>query len=277
MTVVYVDLLFLLNLIANFLLLLAAGRMAGAALRRGRIALGAALGALYAVALFLPGLSWLALWPCKLASGVGMALAAYGGERYLLRVTVLFFGAAAALAGGVLGLELLGGRALTLENGVLYTPVDVRLLLLAFVACYFLLSLFFRRVGRRESDVARLTIALGGGEVTLTALRDTGHTLTDPADNRPVVVADAAALRGLLPPWADPADPVGSVERCHAAGSRSARLISYRAVGVECGMLLAVRAEQVRVDGKRLGAPLVALSPTPLSADGGYQALIGGN
>ena len=48
MTVVYIDLLFLLNLIANYLLLLAAGRMVGAVLRRWRIGLGAAAGALYA-------------------------------------------------------------------------------------------------------------------------------------------------------------------------------------------------------------------------------------
>ena len=137
MTVVYIDLLFLLNLIANYLLLLAAGRMAGAALARWRIGLGAAAGALYAALIFLPGLAWLAAWPCKLASGVLMALAAYGGERYLLRVTVLFFGASAALAGVVLGLELLGNASLTLEHGVFYTPIDVRLLLLSFVACYF--------------------------------------------------------------------------------------------------------------------------------------------
>ena len=39
MTVVYIDLLFLLNLIANYLLLLAAGRIAGAVLLRWRIGL----------------------------------------------------------------------------------------------------------------------------------------------------------------------------------------------------------------------------------------------
>ena len=61
---VYIDLLFLLNLTANYLLLLAAGRIAGAVLRRWRIGLGGALGALYAVLIFLPGLGWLAAWPC---------------------------------------------------------------------------------------------------------------------------------------------------------------------------------------------------------------------
>ncbi|MDE6922138.1 MAG: sigma-E processing peptidase SpoIIGA, partial [Oscillospiraceae bacterium] len=148
MTVVYIDLLFLLNLTANYLLLLAAGRMAGAVLVRWRIGLGAAMGALYAALIFLPRLVWLAYWPCKLAAGVLMALVAYGGERYLLRVTVLFFGASAALAGAVLGLELLGSVSLTLEHGVFYSKLDLRLLLLLFAACYFVLSIFFRRVGR---------------------------------------------------------------------------------------------------------------------------------
>ena len=80
MTVVYVDLLWLLNFVANHLLLLGAGRLAGAGLRRWRIALGAALGALYAVALFLPGMGWLSTLPCKLAVAVVMVLCAYGGE-----------------------------------------------------------------------------------------------------------------------------------------------------------------------------------------------------
>ena len=277
MTVVYIDLLFLLNLIANSLLLLAAGRMAGTALVRPRIGLGAAAGALYAALVFLPGLEWLALWPCKLAAGALMALISYGGERYLLRVTVLFFGASAALAGAVLGLELLGGAPLTLENGVLYSLIDLRLLLLLCVVCYFVLSLFFRRTGGRTAcDRVRLDIALEGGSVTLTALVDTGHSLVDPVDNRPVVVVDAQTLAGLLPAWADPADPIGSVERCHTAGSRQARLVHYRAVGVTCGMLLALRALSVAADGKPLGRLLVALSPTLLDGGGGYQALLGG-
>lgn len=277
MTVVYIDLLFLLNLIANYLLLLAAGRLAGAALRRWRIGLGAALGALYAALIFLPGLGWLALWPCKLASGAAMALVAYGGERRLLRVTVLFFGASAALAGAVLGLELLGSRSLTLAHGVFYSKLDLRLLLLVFVASYFVLSLFFRRTGRQVGrELARLEVELESGSRTLTALVDTGHSLTDPGDNRPVVVVDAWALAGLLPDWADPAEPIASVERCHAAGGRQARLIPYRAVGVECGMLLALRARDVTVNGRPLGRLLVALSPTALDDGGGYQALIGG-
>ena len=277
MTVVYVDLLFLLNLTANYLLLLAAGRIAGAALVRWRIGLGAAAGALYAALVFLPGLVWLALWPCRLVCGIGMVLIAYGGERYLLRLTVLFFSASAALAGAVLGMELLGSVSLTLEHGVFYSRLDLRLLLLLFVACYFVLSLFFRRAGRHSCrELVRLEVTLETGAAAFTALVDTGHSLTDAATNRPVVVAEAQALAGLLPGWADANQPVQSLERCHAAGSRQARLVPYRAVGVECGLLLALRSQGVKADGKPLGPLLVALSPTPVGDGGTYHALIGG-
>ena len=54
MTVIYLDELFLLNFVVDYLLLLAAGRLCGEVLRRGWLALGAAVGAGYAAAAFLP-------------------------------------------------------------------------------------------------------------------------------------------------------------------------------------------------------------------------------
>ena len=41
------------------------------------------------------------------------------------------------------------------------------------------------------------------------------------------------------------------------------------------GLLLAVRADGLEVDGRARGPVLAALSPTPVSDGGGYRALIG--
>ena len=277
MTVVYIDMLFLLNLIANYLLLLAGGRMAGVVLRRGWMALGAALGAGYACLLFLPGCQWLAAWPCKAAAGLVMAVAAYGTSRQLLRGTVMFFGASVMLAGLVLAAELLGSGPLTMENGVFYSQFDLRRLLLLFVLGYFILSVFFRRVGRHTGgELVGLDVELFGRALRLTALRDTGNTLTDPATNRPVVVADYHAVKPYLPCEVDPLRPVESVKNLHAAGVRGCRLLPVRAVGTELGLLLAVRADSVTADGAPMGPLLIALSPGPVSDGGGYQGLIGG-
>ena len=118
-------------------------------------------------------------------------------------------------------------------------------------------------------------VRLPGGTARLRVLLDTGNTLTDPLTNRPVLVAEGAALERVLPrnfPWWD---PVRGVEQAAVQGLRGVRLLPYRAVGVDCGMLLAVKSQGITLEGRDLGPLLVALSPTPVSDGGNYQALLG--
>lgn len=282
MTVVYIDALFLLNLIVNYLLLLAAAKLAGEPLRRLRLAAGAALGGLYAAAIFFPGMGFLTHPLCKLGAAVLMLLTGFGGSRRLLRVTLVFLGLSCAFGGGIFAIGLLGGRGLTLRNGVLYSVMDLRILLLSAAVCYAVLTLVFRRTarhGRREVLPAVLT--LEGRRVAVNALVDTGNTLTDPVTGRPVMVAEGSRLSPLLPgervlDEKALRDPVGTLERLSRGGrGRRFRLLPYQAVGVECGMLLALRLDDARVGAEDYGGILVALSPNPVSDGGGYSALIG--
>lgn len=109
MTVVYIDALFLLNFVVNYLLLLSAGKLAGEVLRRLWLALGAAVGALYAAAVFFPGMGFLLHPLCKISMAVVMVLIAYGGSRRLLRVGWCFLRYPAAFGGGIFALGTAGG------------------------------------------------------------------------------------------------------------------------------------------------------------------------
>ena len=283
MTVIYVDTLFLLNAMVDYLLLLASARLAGEPLARLRFLLGAVLGGLYAVSIFLPGLSFLARPPCRLAAAVLMVLAAFWKSRRLLRQVVIFFALSCAFGGGVLAIALLGGRGLALSNGVLYSGMDLKIVLLSAAGCYGALTLIFQRTGRHTASSGELRpvrLTLGERQVSLTALVDTGNTLTDPATGRPVLVAEADCVEELLPPGirpspADLRDPAGALERLKDPWRRRFRLLPYRSVGVDRGLLLAVRVDQVQVGEEDRGPMLAALSPTPVSDGGGYRALLG--
>ena len=283
MTVIYVDTLFLLNAAVDYLLLLASARLAGEPRVRLRFLLGAALGGLYAVAIFLPGLSFLARPPCRLAAAVLMVLAAFWKSQRLLRQVVIFLALSCAFGGGVLAIGLLGGRGLTLSNGVLYSGMDLKIVLLSAAGCYGALTLLFQRTGRHTAAAGELRpvrLTLGERQVSLTALVDTGNTLTDPATGRPVLVAEADCVEELLPPGirpspADLRDPAGALERLEDPWRRRFRLLPYRSVGVDRGLLLAVRVDQVQVGEEDRGPMLAALSPTPVSDGGGYRALLG--
>ena len=282
MTVIYLDELFLLNFVVDYLLLLAAGRLCGEVLRRGWLALGAAVGAGYAAAAFLPGMGFLLHPLCKLAAAVLALLAGYGRSRHLLRVSLVFFAVSAAFGGGIFALQLLGGQGLTLRSGILYSAMDLRLILLSAAGCYVLITLVLQRTARHTAarrELAPVLLTLEGRRVALTALVDTGNTLTDPVTGRPVMVAEGEKLSQLLPEPLGPEalrDPVGSLERLSRAGEgQRFRLLPYQAVGVECGMLLALRLDQAQVGTEDYGGILVALSPTRVSDGGGYSALIG--
>lgn len=284
MTVIYVDTLFLLNAVVDYLLLLAAARLAGEPLRRLRFCAGAVLGGLYAVALFLPGLGFLAHPLCRLASAALMLLAAYGGSRRLLRQGVIFFALTCAFGGGVVAIGLMGRQGLSLGNGVFYSPLDLKIVLLSAAVCYAVLTLVFQRIGRHgalSGELLPAKLTLDGRTAELTALVDTGNTLTDPVSGHPVMVAEGSCLGGLFPGEHRPGpahllDPAAALPQLGTGAWKGRfRLLPYRAVGVERGLLLAVRTDRVTLGGKDCGPLLVALSPTPVSDGGGYRALVG--
>ena len=95
------------------------------------------------------------------------------------------------------------------------------------------------------------------------------------------MVAEGETLSPLFPPGTGPGpedlrDPAGGLARLGEGPLRGRlRLLPYRAVGVDRGLLLAVRVDRARVGGEELGPLLVAMSPTPVSDGGSYRALIG--
>ncbi len=281
MTVVYADTLFLLNAAVDYLLLLAAACLAGGPLRRKRFGLAACLGGGYAVGLFVPGLGFLGHPLCKAASGGLLCLAAYG-RRHLLRQSVVFLALTCALGGGLLCVTLLGGQGLSLGRGVVYSGADCSMVLLAAAGCYLLVSVFFKGAGQHSGVTGELLparLTLGERTVELTALVDTGNTLRDPVSGRRVMVAEGAALEGLFPPEHRPdpddlRDPAQGLLRLGTGAWRGRfRLLPYRAVGVERGLLLALKVDGLRLGGWEQGAALVALSPTPVSDGGSCRAL----
>ena len=282
MTVVYADTLFLLNAIVDYLLLLGAARLAGEPLRRIRFGLGAVLGGLYAVALFLPGMEFLSSPLCRAASCGLMLVAAYGGSRRLLRQSIVFLALTCAFGGGVVAIGWFGGGSL--QDSLMSVAPDLKVILLSAAICYVGMTLVFQRVGIHTAlsgELIKANLRLGERCAEVVALVDTGNTLSDPATGRPVMVAEGERLKSLFPREHCPSiedlrDPARGLERLGTGAWKGRfRLLPYRAVGVDRGLWLALNLDGMILAGKEQGPLLVALSPTPVSDGGGYCALVG--
>ena len=182
MTVVYLDRVLLLNLLVDYLLLLTTARLAGIPLRRGRLALCAAGGALYAGAVFLPGLSWLAHPLCRTAMGAAMALAAWRRESHPWRLAALFFLLAGGLGGLILALGLASGSVAAYVGRLYRAEISWPVLLGAALGFYALLHLVFRQAARHGGgEIMDATISIGGQSRAVRVLHDTGNTCEAPS------------------------------------------------------------------------------------------------
>ena len=209
-------------------------------------------------------------------------LAAYGPSDRLLRRGALFLVLSCAF-GGVLVLVSLARGSSAGAGGLLGPSLGMRGILIAAALSYGALSLVLGRQFAKtqaEGGLCPLTLTKGEKTLRLLALIDTGNTLRDPLTGEGVVVLDCGRAGALVPELAGvPAQafqrPVELLAR-FAGEEPDLRLLPYQAVGVPCGLLLAVRVDEAAWGGQRRPRCLCALSPTPLSDGGGYHALVGG-
>ena len=284
MEIVYIDTLLFLNFAVNYLLLLATAKISCLPISRWRIAGGAFLGATYAVLSVLPQFGFFLLAPMRIVSGVFMVLLVFGGQKSLLRLSLIFFAVSAAFGGMIFALSLMAEDFVP-SSGFAF-PVSMQVLIASFLLCYGAITLVFQRMGRNTGQkLIALKIVRDGKNVSLSALVDTGNSLTDPISGGGVFVLEA---RQCLPLFSlevgeilgrlSKENPVDLLEKLrNSKESPRFYLIPYTAIGVSSGFMLAFRADKVYIDQKENKAKTVALSPTPVSDGGRYAALASAN
>lgn len=240
-----------LNFLVNIFLLLGVSRMLRGPVSYLRTVAAAVLGGIYGGSCMLDGFSFLGSFLWRIVSMILMTGIAFGINRNSLRRGILFILLHLALSGATAGAH----------QG--FWPVLAAGSTLALLG----VAAFFERPGR----YVPVELRFRGQHIRLTALHDTGNTLTDPVTGESVLVvgADVAQkMTGLTS--GQLCDPITAIQAVPGM-----RLIPYRTIDRPSGMLLAVRVPEARV-GNRKGSLLVAFAPAGLDEKGRYQALTGG-
>lgn len=252
---VYLDLVVLLNFLVDGLLLMGANRLTGYPAGCRRCALAAAVGGVYAGICMLPECRFMGNTLWRIVSLAAMAVIAFGWNWGALRRGTIF----------VLLSMALGGMAMGIGRG------NFASLVLAAAGVLLLCALGIRSpLGIDKYQPVEL--CWKGQKLKLTALVDTGNTLTDPITGESVLVVgmDIGSRLGISREMIR--DPITALTNGNIPG---ARLIPYRAVGKPGGMLLLLRLEEVRLGGQPVSS-MVAFAPEEIGGHNGYQALAGG-
>ena len=287
--VIYIDELFFLNLIINYLLLLSSAMLCGTHIKRPRIFAGAAAGALYACFTFFPELHFFYTFLAKTAFSALMSLLAYGFHdlRSFLRRTLIFYVVSFAFAGAMMALFKLTNPAnAAVRNGVVYAGLSSTVLIAVALGAYLLMTLLLKNAPKLSEHApprTAVSITLYGKTIALEAMVDTGNRLSDPVTNDRIVVVEYPRIRDALPHGIRAildvfgvSDAAGTLRMLANAGyGEGFRLIPFSAIGTKHGLLLALRADNVREGNKTAEDALVALTETDLSEETGCGAVIG--
>lgn len=265
---VYIDLLFCLNLIINYFLLMLSAGAVRLKIKRRRLLLGAAIGAIGSFAIFLPepqsellGSFISVLLKCLLCAVICVCVCGVRQRRVLMRFGCAFLLMSFALGGAVLALSLVFGqdKILSTPSGVYFDISPIMLILFTAIS-YVLLKLIERLCSRVKADKieGNLTVITGGKMLTCRAVLDTGCTLHDVYTGDPVVV--------IAPDFID--RPIEQM--------KGYRCLPFCSVGCENGVIKAFRPDKVRISLGSKSADYdnitVAVAEKPF--DNGFSALL---
>ncbi len=277
MAVVYIDRVFILNTIVDYLLFLTTAALAGTPLRRGRFALFSILGGAYAVTAFLIPLMASPL--VRVLFGGMMGMLAFFRESRTWRLMALFFLLSGALAGLMLAVGLAIGSPTGVMQRIYHADMSWGVLLGSSALFYCLLHLLFRQGARYGGgDTVDITISIKGRHCRVRALRDSGNMLRDPIRGQPVLVAETAAIatlwdESILQILRSDVSVEGKMARLSEKGT-GFTLLSYQCVGERSGLMLAVRSDYLRIGKRTVPRALVALTDSTIG--NGCHALWGG-
>lgn len=268
-TVIYADILIVINIIVNYLLLRATAAITGCNFKPTRFLLSACAGGIFSLIIFVDNITFISNLAIKTVFLSAMVLIAFGAKslKTFLKCCGAFFLANFAFAGIMLGFTVaLSPNAAIYKNGVVYFDINIFTLTVTSVICYAVLNLISRFTKSRipQKNIFPIRITYGGKTVEGKALFDTGNTLCDCFSGKPAIITEKDFISLLC-------------ENTEITDMKNFRLIPFTTIK-NGGALPAFLADKAAVmdKGKWIEADNVYIAVTEKKIiSGGYSALLG--
>lgn len=285
---VYIDVLFAVNMIINYLLLLATSKITRHSTSAVRIVLGSFAGAVYAVCMFFPQIKALYTVAAKIAVSFILVAISFNIKRVKsFFKTVCVFYITSFIFGGIsLGIFYFTGTGTgtgtVISNGIFYYNLSLRLLIISSAIAYGVIRLLWKVCkSDKMRDFKQIEIFLNGKNVSLNALVDTGNMLNDPITQTPVVVAEFERIKNILPHnfntlytelYHSPESIIIN-DNISEIASRL-RIIPFTSLGANESMLLGFKPDAIKIENTLREDIIIGIYGNNLSRNKDYDALL---
>lgn len=278
--VVYADVVFIENLIINYVILYVTTLIKHIKISNFKILLSSICGSLYAVISISIGDNIV----CKLILSILMVFIIYPTKKIkkFLEVLVSFYLISITAGGAAIAiLYLTNNYTIDAVNGVSIVNFPILISAIGLILGIFLIM---NTINNLKSKISKkdifydIEIFIENKKTKIKALLDTGNMLKDPINQKPVIIVTNRSLKNILPKEILEdvnnilgGDKLGKLENF----ANRIKIIPFNSLGNEHGILVGIQSNKIIVDDKVIKDVIIGIYEKEFSRRKKYDALIG--
>ena len=272
---VYLDILLFVNIVVDAAILWASAKILHITMKPLRFFSALIISCAYGFIVILPDFGFMANIFMKICMSVLIAAVAFSLRPFkgFMKKYFIFLFISVVYIALILVIQNLFHLqdSVYIRNGAVYFNIPVKYILMG-VAVLCIVQIIMSRIMDKKppsKNLCNCDIDLNGKKVSFKALVDSGNFLKEGLSGLPVILVDSSVLRGIVNMDAednflyDKDDPLYT----------RFRLVPFRGVGGESGLLKAFKPDKFFVDGKEYKV-VVAVSKKRIDNNGIYKGII---
>lgn len=289
---VYIDVVFLENLILNVIILYATSLIAKTNLKIIRTLISASIGSIYAIMYYIFQIGLYSNIIFKFVLSVIMIYVAFNPKEFktLLKVLILFYLTSFVFGGASLSvIYLVNAQRINIQNGMIIGKYTMNTIFTGIIIAFIVIVIAFKIIKSKISKndlFCDIRFKINNKEIKTKAMLDTGNLLKEPITNIPVVVVEHKLLYDVIPnEILDNIENIlgGDLENISDEVKNDyiskLKVIPFTSLGKQNGILLGIKADELIVEEmngeKKIDKVIIGIYNKELSKKRAYSALIG--
>ena len=274
--IVYADIVFIENLIINYVILYVTTLLKKIKVSYFRILLSAICGSVYAVVSIIVS--------DNVILSIVMILIIYPTKdiRKFLETLAIFYLVSITTGGASIAISyLVNSYKVNTVNGATIVDFPILFSLIGLILGIILIKITIDNVKSKitqKNIFYDVEVFIGNKKTKIKALLDTGNMLKDPISQKPVIIATKRSLKNVIPQ--EILEDIKNILGGDRLGDiklfeNRIKVIPFKSLGNEHGMLIGIKSNKIIVDNNEIKDVIIGIYEKEFSRTKRYDALIG--
>lgn len=288
---IYIDVVFIENLIMNYIILLANTFILKIKVKQLRLILASSIGTIYTVMAYLVSNKIFSNFFIKLLLSIIIVYIAFNPKelKRFFKQLVVFYLTSFVFGGAAFAfIYIIKPQNILMKNGLFLGTYTLKTVVISTIIAFTIIILTFRFVKNKFSkkDIYKeIDVSIEQKIIRVKAIVDTGNMLKEPITGKPVIVIEHTCLYNILPK-----EILDNIEKILGGDLENIseeiknkyltrlKFIPFSSLGKQNGMILGISPQFIKICGeedRKIKDIIVGIYNKSLTKDGSYRALIG--